>query len=72
MFHTYIVIVLFRCCVYLQWLSSVFSVFFASVSGVYFNCFICLLMYAASVTSGCFKNRSGIAHGENPSLVLDN
>jgi hypothetical protein len=29
-------------------------------------------MYAASVASGCFENRSGIAYGENPSLVLDN
>jgi len=39
-----------------------FSCVFASVSYVCFNYFICLQTYVASVASGCFKNRSGVAH----------
>jgi hypothetical protein len=39
-----------------------FSVVFASVSGACFKCFICLLLYVATVTSECFKSRSDVAH----------
>jgi hypothetical protein len=38
----------------------VFSVVFVSYSDA---CFICLLLYVASVASGCFKSRLGVAHG---------
>jgi hypothetical protein len=40
-----------------------FSCVFASVSDTYFTCFIYLLLYVATVASGCFKSRSSIAHG---------
>jgi hypothetical protein len=39
-----------------------FRCFFASVSEAYFKCFTCLRAYVASVVSGCFKSRSGVAH----------
>ena len=39
-----------------------FSCIFASVSYACFKCFICLQIYIASVASGCFKSRSGVAH----------
>jgi hypothetical protein len=45
MFHTYVVSILFRCCVYLQWFSSVSQVFFISVLDTCFKCFICLRLY---------------------------
>jgi hypothetical protein len=32
-----------------------------SVSYACFKCFICLQTYVASVASGCFKSRSGVA-----------
>jgi hypothetical protein len=38
-----------------------FSYVFASVLDACFKCFICLQMYVASVTSRCFKSRSGVA-----------
>jgi hypothetical protein len=41
-----------------------FLCIFASVLEVCFKCFICLQTYTASVASGCFKSRSGIAHIE--------
>ena len=34
---------------------QVFSAIFASVLEVCFKCFICLLLYVATVTSGCLK-----------------
>jgi hypothetical protein len=40
-----------------------FSGVFASVSDACFKCFIYLLLYVATVVSGCFKNRSRVAHG---------
>jgi hypothetical protein len=42
---------------------QVFSSAFVSVSDVCFKCFICLLLYVVTVASGCFKSRSGVAHG---------
>jgi hypothetical protein len=36
---------------------------FAIVSNTCFKCFIWLLLYIAIVVSGCFKSRSGVAHG---------
>jgi hypothetical protein len=30
--------------------------------GVFCKCFICLLLYVASVASECFKSRSGVTH----------
>jgi hypothetical protein len=41
---------------------QVFSRIFASVSDVFFKCFICLLLHVASGTSEYFKSRSGVAH----------
>jgi hypothetical protein len=58
MFLTYIASVLSRCCVCLQWFSSVFRCFFAIVSQECFKCFIYLQTYVASVVSECFKSRS--------------
>jgi hypothetical protein len=40
----------------------IFRCFFASVSFTCFKCFVCLLLYIASVVSRCFKSRSGITH----------
>jgi hypothetical protein len=51
------------CCICLQWFLNVFQTFFASVSDACFKCFIYLILYVTTVTSGCFKNRSGVAHG---------
>jgi hypothetical protein len=48
MFHAYVASVLSRYCVCLS---------------VFCKCFIYLYTYAASVVSGCFKSRSGVAHG---------
>jgi hypothetical protein len=38
-----------------------FSSVFASISDAYLKYFICLQTYVTSVTSGCFKTRSGVA-----------
>jgi hypothetical protein len=38
-----------------------FSIVFISVPDACFKCFICLHIYVASVASGCFKNRPGVA-----------
>ena len=50
MFYTYVASVLFGCCVCFDMFSSVFC-----------KCFIYLLLYVASVASGCFKSISGVA-----------
>jgi hypothetical protein len=42
MFHTYIIGVLYRCCVCLQWFSSVFQVFQTHISSVSFVSFYML------------------------------
>jgi hypothetical protein len=55
-FHTYIASVHLGVA-YVQWFSSVFMRF-ASVLDVCFRCFICLLLYVATVAFGCFKCRS--------------
>jgi hypothetical protein len=52
MFCTYVACVLFRCCVWLQWFSSVFQVFFSSVSEACFKCFNCLQTYVVIVVFG--------------------
>jgi hypothetical protein len=39
-----------------------FSGVFASVSDACFKCLIYLLLYVATVASGYFKSRSGVAH----------
>ena len=41
---------------------QMFSDVFASVSDACFKSFIYLLLYVATVASGCFKNKSGVAH----------
>jgi hypothetical protein len=51
---------LFRCCVWLQWFSSVFRCFL-SASEACFKYFNCLQMYVAIVIFGCFKSKSGVA-----------
>ena len=53
MLHTYVACVLFGCCVWLQWVSS--------VSEACFKCLNCLHTYVATVVFGCFKSRSGVA-----------
>jgi hypothetical protein len=40
-----------------------FSDVFISVSGAYFKCFIYFFLYVATIASGCFKSRLGVAHG---------
>jgi hypothetical protein len=40
-----------------------FSGVFVSVSDACFKCLIYLLLYVATVASGCFKSRSGVTHG---------
>jgi len=42
---------------------QMFSDVFASVSDACFKSFIYLLLYVATVAFGCFKSRSGVAHG---------
>jgi hypothetical protein len=52
---------------------SCFQVFFrcfSTVSDACVNCFICLQTYVASVVSGCFKSRSGVASPSSPSAAL--
>jgi len=60
--HTYVC----KCFIWmLHMFAMVFKIFlgiFASVSNACFKCFICLLLYAATDTSGCFKNRSSVAY----------
>jgi hypothetical protein len=62
MFHTYVASVLSECCVCCNDFQAFFQVFFTSVSEACFKYFICLQTYVASITSGCFKSRSGLAH----------
>jgi hypothetical protein len=57
--------------------SSGFRVF-SSVSDTRFKCFICLQMYVANVSYGCFKSRLSVAHvtmtpvtdGQRPAIGL--
>jgi hypothetical protein len=42
---------------------QLFSGIFISVLDALFKCFICVLLYVAIVSFGCFKNRPGVAHG---------
>jgi hypothetical protein len=53
---------------------QVFSGFLASVSDVYFKCFICLLLYIASVAFGCSKVdrvlRVGSARQHGPTVGM--
>jgi hypothetical protein len=42
---------------------QMFSGVFASVSDTCFKCFIRLLLYVATIAFGCFKSKSGVAHG---------
>jgi hypothetical protein len=60
MFHIYIASVLSGCCVCVVMFFKCFICFFANVSYECFKRFICLLMYVASVVSGCFKSRLGV------------
>jgi hypothetical protein len=62
MFHAYVAVVLFGCCVCFLIVFKCFSDVFASVSNACFKCFICLQMYVASVASEYFKIRLGVAH----------
>jgi hypothetical protein len=50
-FHTYV-------CKCFIWILHMSAMFFRRFR----KCFICLLLYVATVASGCFKSRSGIAH----------
>jgi hypothetical protein len=61
MFQIYVACVLFGCCVWLSWFSSVFQVFFSSVSEACFKYFNCLQTYVATVVFECFKSRSDVA-----------
>jgi hypothetical protein len=36
---------------------------FINASDTCFRCFICLLLYVATIVFGCFKSKSGVAHG---------
>jgi hypothetical protein len=73
MLHTYIASVVSGCCVWFAMVYKCFSCVFASVLDACSSCFICLRTYVAS---GCFKNRSDIAHVvmwsncHNPLLLL--
>jgi hypothetical protein len=62
-FYTYV-------CKCFIWMLHIFAMIFkyffrcfASVSNTCFKCFICLLLYIATVAFGCFKSRSGVTHG---------
>jgi hypothetical protein len=46
---------------YFTMICNCFSSVFASVLNVCFKCFICLLLYVATVASRCFKGRLGVA-----------
>jgi hypothetical protein len=60
MFHTYVgSIFIWMLHMFCNGFSSVFQMFFASVSDACFNCFICLQTYVTNVSSRCFKTRSG-------------
>jgi hypothetical protein len=41
---------------------QMFSSVFASVSDTCFKCFLCFFLYVATIASGCFQSRSGVAH----------
>jgi hypothetical protein len=48
---------------------SVFSGVFVSILDACFKYFICLHTYVASVASGYFKSRSGVASPSSPSAI---
>jgi hypothetical protein len=55
-----VAIVVHVCCKCLsQRFICFFNTYVVSVSDAYLKCFICFLLYVASVVSGCFKCRSG-------------
>jgi hypothetical protein len=60
MFHTYVASVSSECCVGLQWFSSIFQVFFSSVSEACFKCLNGFQADVASAASEYFKSRSGV------------
>jgi hypothetical protein len=51
------------CCICLQWFSNVFQTFSQVFHTLVLKCFICLLLYVATVASGCFKSRTCVTHG---------
>jgi hypothetical protein len=61
-FHTYVC----KCFIWMLYMFAMvfkcFSGVFTSVSDDCFKCFICLLLYVATIVSGCFKSKSGVAH----------
>jgi hypothetical protein len=57
--HTYVSSVLSGRYVMFAIVFKCFSGVFANVSETCFKCFICLLLYVASIVSECFKTRSG-------------
>jgi hypothetical protein len=63
MFHTYVAIALFGCCISFEMAFQIFSSVFISVSDVCFKCFIHLQTYVINVLFGCFKSKSGVAAG---------
>jgi hypothetical protein len=63
--YIYLQVFLYGCCVCFEMTFQVFSRCFLSVSNAYFNCFICLQTLVASVSSRCFKSRSGVTHVYN-------
>jgi hypothetical protein len=58
---------LYGCCVCFEMTFQVFSRCFLNVSNAYFNCFICFQTLVASVSSRCFKSKSGVTHVYNMS-----
>jgi hypothetical protein len=82
-FRRMLQVCLFGCCICFTHMSQLFylmlcmfydgfkcfSGVFVNVSDACFKCFICLQMYVASVVSGCFKSRSGVASPSLPSIV---
>jgi hypothetical protein len=53
--------VLSGCCIRLQWFSNIFRSFRKCLRRL-FKVFHLSLLYVATVTSGCFKNRLNVAH----------
>jgi hypothetical protein len=59
---TYISHICRKCFIRILRMFATFSSVFMCFASVSEACFICLQTYVASVTSGCFKSRSGVAH----------
>jgi hypothetical protein len=51
------------CCKCFIWMLHMFATVFKCFQSFCFKCFTCLLLYVATVVSGCFKSRLGAAHG---------